>query len=115
MCGEREDRQHFAGIATSLTVSPSFFNRANDVREIKLQARLSELRSLAAFEVGDHPVRHAGWALAVHCAERVTVPRQASADFPPARPPAWRFDRRQHVAFALSRDRQRMPGVQKVQ
>src|SRR6516162_314926 len=39
----------------------------------------------------------------------------ASADFLEARPPAPHVDRRQHVAFALGRDRQRMPGVQKIE
>src|SRR6185312_6599935 len=39
----------------------------------------------------------------------------ASADFLEARPPACRLDRRQHVAFALSRDRQRQAGVQKIE
>src|SRR5262245_50900384 len=43
------------------------------------------------------------------------TPHGASAEFLPARPPARRVDRRQHVAFALSRDRQRMPGVQKIE
>jgi hypothetical protein len=38
-----------------------------------------------------------------------------SADFLPARPPARRVDRRQHVAFALGRDRQRLPGVKKIE
>src|SRR5258708_19820349 len=38
-----------------------------------------------------------------------------SADFREARPPARHVDRRQHVAFALGRDRQRPPGVQKVE
>ena len=39
----------------------------------------------------------------------------ASADFLEARPPARHLDCRQHVAFALGRDRQRPPGVQKVE
>src|SRR5262245_49819924 len=39
----------------------------------------------------------------------------ASADFLEPRPPARRIERRQHVAFALGRDRQRPPGVQKPQ
>src|SRR5262244_1481005 len=47
--------------------------------------------------------------------DRRSTPHGASADFLPARPPARRVDRRQHVAFALSRDRQRMPGVQKIE
>src|SRR5215510_1389025 len=38
----------------------------------------------------------------------------ASADFLETRPPARHVDRRQHVAFALGRDRQRLPGVQKI-
>src|SRR5262249_43845181 len=37
--------------------------------------------------------------------DRRSPPHGASADFLPARPPARRVDRRQHVAFALSRDR----------
>src|SRR6516165_2794724 len=39
----------------------------------------------------------------------------ASADFLEARPPARRVDRRQHIAFALGRDHQRPPGVQKIE
>src|SRR6516162_8095156 len=39
----------------------------------------------------------------------------ASADFLEARSPARRVDRRQHVAFSLGRDRQRPPGVQKIE
>src|SRR5215468_2566302 len=37
------------------------------------------------------------------------------ADLLEARSPVRHVDRRQHVAFALSRDRQRMPGVQKIE
>lgn len=39
----------------------------------------------------------------------------ALADFLETRPPARHVDRRQHVAFALGRDRQRLPGVQKIE
>jgi hypothetical protein len=38
-----------------------------------------------------------------------------SADFLPARPPAPRVDRRQHVTFVLGRDRQRPPRVKKIE
>src|SRR5262245_28324955 len=39
----------------------------------------------------------------------------ASADFLETRPPARHVDRRQHVAFAFGRDRQRLPRVQKIE
>ena len=38
-----------------------------------------------------------------------------SADFLEPRPPARHVDRRQHVALALGRDRQRLPRVQKIE
>jgi hypothetical protein len=46
--------------------------------------------------------------------ERGLLAVGASADFLEARPPARHLDRRQHVAFAFGRDRQRLPGAQKI-